>query len=422
MRAVAFAVGSYGDVEPFIVLGERMQKRGHRFSIAAFPEFEQRIRDSGLGYYKMHGSLEQMLRMLLSDSDNSRESGINGLRYFYKDTEKIFACYENACRDADLILYMQFGDLAYHFAEKYGIPCVRSYVYPSDPTRQFSALMSRAEENSILTKWSYLLCDYFMYSAKKECIAGIRRRLGLYGRPWLLGDKRQGGKRMLTLYQYSESLAPKDPGWNRMIKVTGPWYSDEQADTFEPSGELAAFLESGEPPVYIGFGSMNYSRMDELASVIHQALKRSGIRAVVAENLNAGGKFRSDGQIFYTGFIPFQWLFPRIRGVVQHGGSGTVHYSLRNGIPTLVLAFGADQYFWGRRVHAAGCGPYPLDVKTDEITVGLLVQKLRELTEPEKAKNAEMIRRKMAADPGVEGACGLLEKYYQNRRKQRNGR
>ncbi|SAL95281.1 hypothetical protein [Absidia glauca] len=58
--------------------------------------------------------------------------------------------------------------------------------------------------------------------------------------------------------------------------------------------------------------------------------------------------------IMNTQAVPHDWLFPKVRAVVHHGGAGTTAAGLRAGRPTVVKSFFADQFFWGERVEEMG--------------------------------------------------------------------
>ena len=88
-----------------------------------------------------------------------------------------------------------------------------------------------------------------------------------------------------------------------------------------------------------------------------------------------------------------------------------MHYSLRSGKPTWVLSFGADQFFWGRRVNATGSGPYPLNIKEDAITAEVLAAGFKELYSDSMQRQATCVQAQMLTDGGVEEACALLEDY-----------
>jgi sterol 3beta-glucosyltransferase len=58
-------------------------------------------------------------------------------------------------------------------------------------------------------------------------------------------------------------------------------------------------------------------------------------------------------RVFHIGPCPHEWLFPRVCGVLHHGGAGTVAAGLRAGKPTLVCPFFGDQFFWGMALERA---------------------------------------------------------------------
>lgn len=55
---------------------------------------------------------------------------------------------------------------------------------------------------------------------------------------------------------------------------------------------------------------------------------------------------------------PYTWLFPRMKVIIHHGGSGTTHEALRAGRPQIIVPFVAynrimkmtEQEFWGSMV------------------------------------------------------------------------
>ncbi|CAF4374651.1 unnamed protein product [Rotaria sp. Silwood2] len=55
--------------------------------------------------------------------------------------------------------------------------------------------------------------------------------------------------------------------------------------------------------------------------------------------------------------VPHSWLFLNMSAAIHHGGVGTTHASLRYGLPTLILPFGADQPFNDDRIFINKLGP-----------------------------------------------------------------
>lgn len=206
----------------------------------------------------------------------------------------------------------------------------------------------------------------------------------------------------------SPTLVPRPEDWADNIHMSGFWWDERPAD-YTPDPALAEFLRAGDEPVYIGFGSMVSGDMGELAEIIRQAVKLSGVRAVVALGWGQQEAKTKDENIFYVKSVPHDWLFPHMAGAVHHGGAGTTATSLRHALPTLVVPFGGDQPFWAERVYAAGCGPKA--IPRDKLTAENLAEGLRALiSNPEYTRNAACIGEALRNEHGCANAADLIEK------------
>jgi vancomycin aglycone glucosyltransferase len=134
---------------------------------------------------------------------------------------------------------------------------------------------------------------------------------------------------------------------------TGAWMLDD--DRPLPSA-LEAFLDAGEPPVYVGFGSMPMHALRDAASLIVAAIRQQGRRAVLSQGW--AGLVPDDGgsDCFVVDEANHQALFPRVAAIVHHGGAGTTAAAARAGVPQVVVAQIADQPYWASRVAALGIG------------------------------------------------------------------
>lgn len=412
MKITALSIGSLGDVQPFILLGKELTKKGHDFSIAAFPDFQPEIEAAGLTYKLIEGDVRNMMRILLSERKSSKKSaGIEGLKSVLAAHPDVYDNINNAVIGNDLIIYMQFGAIAYHFAEKYNIPCIRTFVFPSDPTKQYAVLNPKLPRNSIKCKIFYKTADLCMNLGSIEHVNLWRKKLGLKKWHKWSSYKKMNGKPILTLYQYSEVLAPRDPKWKSHIHITGPWLDDSDHD-YIPSAELTDFLKNGSAPIFIGFGSMVYSKMPELQQKILAALEKSGERAILASSWSKFETAQKNSNIFYIDYVPYNWLFKHVKAVVHHGGSGTTHLGLKYGKPTFVMAFGADQYYWGLQVHTLGVGPKPVSIQSDDFTIDSLAEKFSDLSRSQYIKSAEKISKQLLKENGLRTACEIIEKIY----------
>jgi UDP:flavonoid glycosyltransferase YjiC (YdhE family) len=179
-------------------------------------------------------------------------------------------------------------------------------------------------------------------------------------------------------YAYSPTVIPRPADWAERIHVTGFWFSDPPPG-WTPPPDLVSFLESGPPPVYVGFGSMPSGSAEDTLKLILKALELSHQRCVLLSGWAGIGEDRKLPEYaFGVESVPHSWLFPRMRAVVHHGGAGTTGAGLRAGVPSIVTPFVADQPNWGRRVEALGVGPRAILFR--ELTADLLADAIRQAT------------------------------------------
>jgi UDP:flavonoid glycosyltransferase YjiC (YdhE family) len=115
----------------------------------------------------------------------------------------------------------------------------------------------------------------------------------------------------------------------------------------------------------------------------------------------------STEDLLFLDSVPHDWLLPRCKAVIHHGGAGTTAASLRAGIPNIVVPFAGDQMFWGRRVEALGAGPSPVPVK--RLTAARLISALARAEEEGQKGRARLVGRAIRAEDGVGEAARVLE-------------
>lgn len=232
----------------------------------------------------------------------------------------------------------------------------------------------------------------------------VRRELGLPG------TGRRHFTRVLrdspTLLGVSRQVLPRPDDWPRTQEITGYWFLPAP-EAWSPDPELADFLAAGDPPVYVGFGSMSTHDPEGTLATIVAALERSGRRGVI----HRGGAGLSAGEVPETvrlvDQVPHDWLFPRCAGVVHHGGAGTTAAGLRAGVPSLVVPHIGDQSYWGRRVNELGAGPQP--IRRHELTIERLATAIGELvTSRAMAERARSLGDRIRAENGVAVAVDAL--------------
>jgi UDP:flavonoid glycosyltransferase YjiC (YdhE family) len=204
-------------------------------------------------------------------------------------------------------------------------------------------------------------------------------------------------------------VLPKPPDWDDNHHVTGYWFLGAQPD-WRPPAELVHFLESGPPPVYVGFGSMINKDPERQTRLVLRALELAGQRGVLLTGYGAVARLNTSASVFYVNDVPHSWLFPRMAAVVHHGGAGTTAAGLRAGVPSLITPFLLDQYAWADRVVELGVGPRLVHNK--RLTAGKLAQAIHTaVTDSTLRARAAAFGERIRAENGVARAVELIERH-----------
>lgn len=108
---------------------------------------------------------------------------------------------------------------------------------------------------------------------------------------------------------------------------------------YTPPDDLRTFLDKGAPPVYIGFGSIVVDEPERLMTIVLQAVRMLGVRAIISKGWSNLAGTDDDDNVFSIGDCPHEWLFQHVAAVVHHGGAGTTACGLLNGRPTVIVPF-----------------------------------------------------------------------------------
>lgn len=208
----------------------------------------------------------------------------------------------------------------------------------------------------------------------------------------------------------SPALIPKPQDWGSHIDIAG-FYFLSLASSYKPPPELVAFLEAGPPPVYIGFGSIVIDDPTALTNMIFDAVKKTGIRALVSKGWGGLGtdELGVPEGVYMLGNVPHDWLFNYVSAVVHHGGAGTTAAGVSMGKPTMVVPFFGDQPFWGSMIARAGAGPQPIPYK--HLTADNLAASILQCLEPTTKERAAELGAKISKESGADiGAKSFHDK------------
>lgn len=205
-------------------------------------------------------------------------------------------------------------------------------------------------------------------------------------------------------YCWSPALIPKPLDWPQRISISGFFFLS-LASSYTPPPDLARFLASGPPPVYIGFGSIVVEDPNALTEMVFTAIRKTGVRALVSKGWGGLGGDELDlpPGVMMLGNCPHDWLFPHCSAVVHHGGAGTTAAGIRCGKPTVVVPFFGDQPFWGSMVAKAGAGPEPKPYK--KLTAAILAESISMAISPRTLERAQELGAKIRDERGADEAA-----------------
>ena len=293
-------------------------------------------------------------------------------------------------------------------AECLDIPAIGAGLQPMMPTRAFaSPFLPPRRLPGFVNRASHRLVLAMMWRAFRGAINDARRDVA--HQP----PRRREWDGYPILFAISPTLVPRAPDWPERVYVTGYWWARSMTP-FVPDAALERFLAAGEAPLYVGFGSMAGFDRDRLLAAVLSAL--DGRRALLHAGWSGFGEGRMPGNVHRIGQVPHDWLFPRVRIVVHHGGSGTTHAAARAGMPSVVVPFAADQFFWAERLRSIGIAPDALAYR--DVTPSRLRERLAQAGDDVMRERALEVGRAMAAEHGVANAVARIDALLARRTAQ----
>ncbi|WP_020673063.1 glycosyltransferase [Amycolatopsis nigrescens] len=215
------------------------------------------------------------------------------------------------------------------------------------------------------------------------------------------------GSPATVLQPCSEHVLPGPLDFPDWVHTTGYWFLPAEPDWTPPPG-LPEFLDSGTPPVYIGFGSMVGSDPNRTGQVITEAVRQAGVRAVVVAGWGGIQFSEENPDIFCLEQVPFEWLFPRVAAIVHHGGMHTAGAAFASGRPQVICPFRPEHNFWAKRTQSLGVSPGP--VPRPSMTPERLAAAIRQaVTDQTMAVRAKELGDRIATEDGITRAVKVLE-------------
>ncbi|WP_175997878.1 glycosyltransferase [Burkholderia stabilis] len=407
MKLVIATYGTEGDTRPLAALGRALMDAGHDVRLLADAATLGAADALGVPATPLSGDIRRAIA-----PDGALSDAVRG-RGGFNDTSKALAAIANANTPAwmrevadasagcDAILVSGLASfVGLSVAEYRGVPAIGTGMIPITPTTEFaSPFLPPGKLPRWLNRASHRFVNALLWQAFRKATNAARASVcGLPPRKRVWTDHPM-------LYGVSPALLSGPTDWPSNVQACGQWRVDALAWT--PPAELSAFLDSGDPPVYIGFGSMAGFDRAAMADALVHAL--AGRRALFYPGWSGIDGSRLPANVRVIGDTPHDWLFPRTSMAIHHGGSGTTHSAARAGIASVVVPFAGDQFFWADRLRKLGVTDVP--VAGRRVDAAALARAIAFAERGDTKARAAALGARIAQEDGLTLAVSAIERW-----------
>lgn len=406
MRFSIVTYGSEGDTRPLVGLSRGLVRAGHDVHLLADRSTLTTAETYSVSAKALAGDIKATITpggtfsKLMKDGGDARHLAKAIAWIAGENTASWMKDVVEQARSSDAILFSGIASyVGLSAAEYLRIPAIGLGLWPISPTREFSSpLLPPWQMPGWLNRFSHQTVNALTWQLFRKKINAARHEVCEQAprtRMW---------RDYPILYGMSRHLVPQPADWPKIWKVCGAW--SVEPDIWETPPALAEFLSSGEPPIYVGFGSMAGFDNKKLLSAVIEAV--AGRRALFSPGWSGIDPTLLPDNFFVIGETPHNWLFPRTSMVIHHGGAGTSHTASRAGVPSIIVPFVGDQFFWAERLARAGVSPkYVVHTKIDAQALSGMIAFAES---PEVARRARALGEAMAKEDGVSRAVEYIEK------------
>lgn len=365
MKVLLMSIGTRGDIEPFLAIGEILSKNGHSL-IYAFPkQYCHLIPDKNKSYsftsrfidliegkdgkYVMNGSISikklKAIARLYKEGMAVNKILVGEQFNMVKSEEPDLIIHNGKC-NYPLLWHFSTGKRIVLLSP---IPYFIHYVNGVGHTGfnfyfgEFINGLTYKIANFGLVKTIYDAQNILPLTASKVSKEKIKQGL--------VSEK--------LIYTISPSLFTRPANWSSNVKVLGYYERNKKIDWL-PDENIIQFTKRHKQILFLTFGSMISSNPKTTTQILLNVLSELKIPTII--NTAAGGLVRleafKENELFYfTNQIPYDWVLERCYGIIHHGGSGTTHSSIKYGCVSMILPHIFDQFAWNILVAKKGLGP-----------------------------------------------------------------
>lgn len=422
MKIAILTLGTRGDVQPFVALGQKALEKGHQAVICTGKTFKPFIEAAGIEFKEAASDLMAML-----ETTEGQMVFKHALRHPFRTKKyldevvnpnfrKSLDQFYEAAQGTDVILYHPKAFGAPDIAEALDIPCISIPPVPITlPIDEFPNLAISPTKNlgKHFNRWTYSVMAQAERSSINEVNDFREKNLHLPKRKSGLYTFSRNDQAIPIIYPISKALFPEVTSWEGRVLTPGFFYLDSAAEQLDSS--LTSFLSAGSAPIIVSFSSMPLKAPEQFKNCLQEALLATHQRGILLTG-NSGIRFEDDADLLTIDAAPHSLLFPHGKGIVHHGGVGTMAAAIKSGKPQLIIPFSVDQPFWADRLYQQGYALKPL--KETQITTRSLIQRFIAFEEEAVQSKSRALKSLIDQENGTETALAFIENHCRSNVKR----
>ena len=401
-------IGSAGDVNPFIGIGQKLIQRGFRVVLITSQYFESQARSAGLEFFGLGSSKDY--QSIIQDPD--LWSPDKGFKVFADRV--VFPIMEPAYETiagfdpSETILVAQGQFFAAHIAhEKLGFPFITIHLQPAAfrSVHEFPLLPISLPPFAIRGLFS-LIDAFVLDKLFAPNINRFRQSLRLPPINKIFGGWMHSPQ--LNLGLFPEWFAQLQPDWPPQTQLTSFVYYDKQNGNTDISKELEAFLSAGSAPIIFTAGTA-MKHADQFFLDCIEACQLLGQRGILLTQHPEQLPAELPQGIQHFAYLPFSKVLPRALALVHHGGIGTTAQAIAAGIPQVIRPLAHDQPDTAIRVEKLGIGA---SLSPKNFNAASLAEKLNALvTSQAVLERCKLYAKRIHPEESLNETCMIIENF-----------
>ncbi len=391
MKIACVILGTRGDVQPMIALATGLIKKGHEVIICAPSENEQLARKYNCQFVTFGPEIKKAIK-----ENPEKQTGGVAVKISPRQGKKIIEdqikLLPEKIKGADLVLGAGIVVGVHTAADILKVPYRLVVFYP--------IILGTTKDDPFKNRMMFGFGRMIMNLMMKGFINKQRANYGLppikdIWAHWMGENVIVACDKELNTARDGLAFAFTQTGFMLLPSKNGL------------PAEVDTFINSGRPPVYIGFGSNPIVNAEKYCQIFEQVSKASNQRLIISKGWAEFPETNAP-DILYVDEMPFELLFPRMAAVIYHGGTGTMAAITRAGIPQAAFPFMGDQFENRNQIVKLGLGPKTCDFK--KMTAESISSAISEcVTDDKYKKNALEISQRLQKVNGIELTIQLIE-------------